>query len=55
MKIWFSSLADKNMTRRVPSPPRPTRLKPLIPLRITIPSVESASSSPAPSPTGTLR
>lgn len=53
MKIWFSSLIEKGMTRRVPSPPR-NKPKPLIPLRITIPSVESLNSSPAPSPTGTI-
>ncbi|XP_066914155.1 forkhead box protein K2-like [Clytia hemisphaerica] len=54
MKIWFSSLVDKSFARRVPSPPRTSRLKPLIPLRISIPNADSVNSSPAPSPTGTI-
>lgn len=51
VKIWFTSLLDDNIPRRVPSPPKHKNLPPL---KINIPNAESMPNSPVPSPTGTI-
>ena len=53
VKIWFTSLLDDNVPRRVPSPPKAT--KNYSSLKIKIPDARSTPNSPVPSPTGTIR
>jgi len=49
IKIWFTSLVDRAVEF-----PSPLKNRPLIPLRISIPEVDSGLSSPALSPSGTI-
>ncbi|XP_028406614.1 forkhead box protein K2-like isoform X2 [Dendronephthya gigantea] len=51
VKIWFTSLLDENVPRRVPSPPKKAA-KPS--LKIKIPDAKSTPNSPVPSPTETI-
>ncbi|KAJ7340463.1 Forkhead box protein K2 [Desmophyllum pertusum] len=52
VKVRFTSLVSDKTPKRVPSPPRQTKVLP--PLRINIPQSDSNFASPIPSPTGTI-